>query len=261
MHDVISRAESSGSPRLGIWRGYQDDADGKMPGLLETHRNAAIECQRHRRALASALRLLHKPLPIDGPGSIGSLSSPGRGRGADRWASDTRRFAILGNSGSGKSTLATWLAQVAELALLDLDSVAWEPDRPGVERPAALAEADVAAFCATHARWVIEGCYANLVAAALQCQPLLVFLNPGLESCTANCLTRPWEPHKYASKQDQDANLEFLLSWVAEYYTRDGPMSLQAHRELFARYPGRKVELRRVPELSPPGPEVLAWLR
>jgi hypothetical protein len=108
---------------------------------------------------------------------------------------------------------------------------------------------------------VIEGCYANLVEAAFRCQPLLVLLNPGLASCTANFLTRPWEPHRYASKQDQDANLEFLLSRVAEYYTRDGPMFLHARQEVFVRYPGRKVELRRVPELSPPEPDVLAWLR
>lgn len=171
------------------------------------------------------------------------------------------RVAILGNSGSGKSTLAHWLAQSANLAVLDLDSVAWEPDRPAVARSSALAEADVAKFCSTHTGWVLEGCYGNLIDTALQFRPFLIFLNPGLESCTAHCLSRPWEPHKYASKQAQDANLQFLLSWVAEYYTRDGPMSLGAHQTVFSKYPGRKVELERVPQLNPPEAEVLAWLR
>ena len=171
------------------------------------------------------------------------------------------RIAILGNSGSGKSTLANWLAESAGLAVLDLDTVAWEPGQPAVERPGALAEADVAAFCDAHARWVVEGCYANLVAAALRFEPLLVFLDPGLEGCLANCRDRPWEPHKYPSRQAQDANLEFLVSWVAEYYTRDGPMSLRAHREVFAGYAGRKIEFLRVPGLSPPDPDVLALLR
>lgn len=171
------------------------------------------------------------------------------------------RVAILGNSGSGKSTLANWLARSANLAVLDLDSVAWEPDQPAVARSSALAEADVAKFCTTHSRWVLEGCYANLIEAAFQLQPLLIFLNPGLESCAAHCRNRPWEPHKYTSKQEQDANLQFLLSWVAEYYTRDGPLSLGAHRAVFDMYPGRKVELQRVPQLSPPEAEVLAWLR
>jgi adenylate kinase family enzyme len=40
------------------------------------------------------------------------------------------RIAILGNSGSGKSTLANWLAESADLAALDLDTVAWEPGPP-----------------------------------------------------------------------------------------------------------------------------------
>ena len=171
------------------------------------------------------------------------------------------RFAILGNSGSGKSTLANWLAQSANLGVLDLDSVAWEPSQPAVQRPSALAESEVAAFCAARTRWVVEGCYANLIEVALQFEPLLVFLNPGLDGCAANCLKRPWEPQKYPSKQAQDANLKFLMSWVAEYYRRDGPMSLRAHQEIFGGYSGRKIELQRVPELSPPEPEVFAWLR
>jgi adenylate kinase family enzyme len=171
------------------------------------------------------------------------------------------RVAILGNSGSGKSTLANWLAQSANLAFLDLDSVAWEPGQPAVARSSLLAEVDISTFCTTNTRWVLEGCYGNLIEAALQFQPFLIFLNPGLETCTANCLKRPWESHKYRSKQEQDANLEFLLSWVAEYYTRDGPMSLAAHQAVFDKYPGRKVELQRVPQLSPPEVEVLAWLR
>lgn len=171
------------------------------------------------------------------------------------------RFAILGNSGSGKSTLAHFLATSANLSVLDLDSVAWERDQPAVERPSAAAEADVVAFCTTHTRWVMEGCYSNLVRASLQLQPLLIFLNPGLEACRANCRSRPWEPHKYPSKRDQDANLALLLSWVAEYYTRQGSMSLGAHRALFDSYEGRKVELKRTPQLNPPDAEVLSWLR
>jgi adenylate kinase family enzyme len=170
------------------------------------------------------------------------------------------RVAVFGNSGSGKSTLASWLARSADLKVLDLDSVAWEPSQPAVALPSAVAEASVSSFCTSNARWVVEGCYANLIEVALRSEPFLIFLNPGLEICLAHCLNRPWEPHKYTSKQEQDANLQFLLSWVAEYYTRDGPLSLGGHHAVFARYPGRKVELRRVPQLSPPDPEVLAWL-
>ena len=117
------------------------------------------------------------------------------------------------------------------------------------------------AFCTANRTWVVEGCYGNLVGASLGFQPLLIFVNPGLEACLANCRSRPWEPHKYASKEEQDANLEFLLSWVADYYSREGPMSLGFHRALFDGYEGREIELTRSPELNPPDPEVLSWLR
>lgn len=171
------------------------------------------------------------------------------------------RFAILGNSGSGKSTLANWMARWASLAVLDLDSVAWEPDQPAVARDDALAEADVVKFCNAHPGWVLEGCYGNLIEAALRFEPLLIFLNPGVDSCKAHCRGRPWEPHKYASKEEQDANLQFLLSWVVDYYSRDGSTSLGAHRAIFSGYSGRKVEIQHVPQLNPPEAELLAWLR
>lgn len=126
------------------------------------------------------------------------------------------RVAILGNSGSGKSTLAAALAAVGDAATLDLDTVAWEAGPAPTLRDEDLARADVRHFCRTHPHWVVEGCYASLIDAALDFEPTLLFLNPGVEACLANCRARHWEPHKYASQADQDANLAFLLSWVAE---------------------------------------------
>lgn len=162
------------------------------------------------------------------------------------------RIAIIGNSGSGKSTLAKSLAKLAGAPLLDLDSVAWEPDQVAVQRPDEAAEKDVRAFCAASSDWVVEGCYANLVRVALKFEPELLFLNPGEERCVANCMSRPWEPHKYSSSAEQDQRLPFLLSWVAEYYTRDGEMSLSAHAACFREYPGPKRELTGSPDLDSP---------
>lgn len=154
------------------------------------------------------------------------------------------RIAILGNSGSGKSTLAQRLADNVGAAVLDLDTVAWEPGKIAVPRDPAAAAADVQAFCASHRTWVVEGCYAGLVAATFTFTPKLIFLDPGLEQCLANCRARPWEPHKYASKDEQDERLAFLLQWVADYYTRDGDLSLAGHRALFDAYAGPKQHLR-----------------
>jgi adenylate kinase family enzyme len=171
------------------------------------------------------------------------------------------RVVVLGNSGSGKSTLAAALAATAGVPCLDMDTVAWERDRPAVPRTEALALDDIAVFCGSHENWVVEGCYANLAAAALELAPKLILLNPGLEACLANCRSRPWEPHKYPSKRAQDANLEFLLSWVEEYYTRNGPMSLAGHQDCFGSYAGPKRELLSVPALRPVEPQLLAWVR
>ncbi|WLT32313.1 hypothetical protein [Geothrix sp. PMB-07] len=150
------------------------------------------------------------------------------------------RIAILGNSGSGKSTLARGFAQCHHLEAVDLDTFAWEPGKIAVPRDPAVALAEVAAFCQRQSQWVIEGCYANLIEATLPHHPLLVFLDPGPEVCRAHCLNRPWEPHKYASKAEQDEKLTYLLGWVEAYYTRDGDMSHRAHRALFDAYAGPK---------------------
>ena len=170
------------------------------------------------------------------------------------------RIAIIGNSGSGKSTLARWLAARTGATLLDLDTVAWVPGQIAVPRAPDEAENEVRSFCSGHKGWVVEGCYASLVNAALAYSPRLLFLNPGEEQCLANCRARPWEPHKYDSKDDQDTRLPFLLSWVGEYYRRAGEMSLAGHVSCFASYVGQKRELRTAPVLIPPSPEVLTWI-
>ncbi len=170
------------------------------------------------------------------------------------------RLAILGNAGSGKSTLARWAAQRFGAACLDLDTVAWEPGQVAVPRDPAAAQADVARFCGAPGPWVVEGCYASLVATALSCGARLLLLNPGEAQCLANCRARPWEPHKYASPQEQDQRLEALLTWVRDYDGRDGEMSLAGHRALFEGFAGPKLELLRQPSLDPPAAELLGWL-
>ncbi|MGH8220324.1 MAG: shikimate kinase [Steroidobacteraceae bacterium] len=124
--------------------------------------------------------------------------------------------------------------------MLDLDTVAWEPQKVAVGRAEMDARRDVEAFCATNDGWIVEGCYAELVAISLHHSPLLILLDPGMEQCLENCRGRPWEAHKFRSKAEQDEKLDFLLSWVREYYTRDGSLSLRAHEAIFERYHGPK---------------------
>lgn len=154
-----------------------------------------------------------------------------------------RRVAIIGNAGSGKSTLARLLAAECGATVLDLDTVAWEPGKPATPRASAEAVAAVREFCANHESWVIEGCYGDLVESALDGTVELVFLNLSETDCVRQCRGREWEPHKWKSKETQDAHLDCLLDWVRAYYTRDGVMSQRGHREIFNRYAGPKREM------------------
>jgi adenylate kinase family enzyme len=152
------------------------------------------------------------------------------------------RVLVFGNSGSGKTTLACTLAVQHRLAHLDLDSIVWEPRQIAVQRPADAISASLRQFLSEHDAWIIEGCYGDLMeVASAQCTEL-IFLNPGLAACLANNRRRLWEPHKYASIEQQDAMLETLQAWVADYYTRTGPWSYETHRRIFDRHTGRKVE-------------------
>jgi adenylate kinase family enzyme len=160
---------------------------------------------------------------------------------------EARRVVILGNSGAGKSTLAARLARQHQLAHLDLDTLAWLPaasaGAPPERAPLADSIAQLERFICANERWVIEGCYADLLTAAAARSTLLVFINPGTLVCLAHCRARPWEPHKYASKRAQDANLEMLLDWVRDYETREDEFSLSSHRALFDGFSGNKREL------------------
>jgi adenylate kinase family enzyme len=152
------------------------------------------------------------------------------------------KIVVFGNSGSGKSTYARALAAQRGFEHLDLDSIVWEPGQIAVARPADAVRAELQAFVDAHPQWVVEGCYGELVEIAAQHCDELVFLNPGLDACLANNRRREWEPHKYASRAQQDAMLDALQAWVASYYTRSDAWSYGAHRALFDAHAGHKRE-------------------
>lgn len=168
-------------------------------------------------------------------------------------ATPVTRLLIFGNSGSGKSTLARALSARHALPHLDLDTIVWEPGQVAVARAPEAVRAELQAFMAANSGWVIEGCYGELVEAAAPACTRLLFLNPGLDACLANNRRRPWEPHKYASPEAQDAMLEHLQAWVAGYYLRDDACSLAEHRRVFDAHPGDKRELTGLHDLARPG--------
>lgn len=152
-----------------------------------------------------------------------------------------KKVVIFGNSGSGKSTLAKELCDTEVLPHLDLDSIAWKPNSPPERRPIAESRSDINAFTDAKESWVIEGCYADLLKLVIPDSTEIVFLNLPIDTCISNARNRPWEPHKYKSKEAQDENLEMLIGWISQYETRNDTFSRSAHQRLFQGYSGKKT--------------------
>jgi adenylate kinase family enzyme len=152
------------------------------------------------------------------------------------------RILIFGTSGSGKSTLARALSRIHRAEHLDLDVIAWRADQPTVRAAFDDSRRELMRFIERFDDWVIEGCYSDLLREAATYCTEMIFLNPGVEACVENCRSRPWEPHKYASREAQDANLGMLVEWVREYETREDEFSLTEHSKLYEQHQGKKAE-------------------
>lgn len=152
------------------------------------------------------------------------------------------KLILLGNAGAGKSTLAQKRMDGKSVARLSLDEVAFAGSAE--RRPLADSIADVRRFIASNPSWIIEGCYADIIEPILPDCDELIFLNPGVDACIAHCRARPWEPEKFPTRAEQDANLANLIAWVAAYETRDDEYGLRRHRALFDAFQGPKQEFR-----------------
>jgi hypothetical protein len=102
---------------------------------------------------------------------------------------------------------------------------------------------DVMRWIAEKESWIVEGCYADFVEPILPYCDELTFLNPGVEACIAHCCSRPWEPEKFSSHQEQDENLYNLIQWVRPYEKRDDEYGLCRHQVLYESFEGMKREI------------------
>ncbi len=151
-----------------------------------------------------------------------------------------RKILIFGNSSAGKSTLAKRLSEDNKLSHLDLDTLAWQPTTPPTRMPLTKSKQLIDEFILEQQDWVIEGCYADLLELVSDCANEIIFLDMPVEVCVKNAKQRPWEPHKYKSKAEQDANLSMLIEWIKAYTDRDDTFSYSAHKILFDSFGGKK---------------------
>jgi adenylate kinase family enzyme len=154
-----------------------------------------------------------------------------------------RKILKFGNSGSGKSTLAEQLRAQERLAHLDLDTLAWLAESPPRRAPIAISGEKIQQFMDEHEAWVIDGCYSDLLALASEQATEAIFMDLPLPMCIENAQGRPWEPHKYESKQAQDTNLAMLLDWISQYTEREDEFSHSAHVSFYEGFEGRKTRV------------------
>jgi adenylate kinase family enzyme len=150
------------------------------------------------------------------------------------------KILIFGNSGSGKSTLAKKIGDSSGLAHLDLDKLAWKATNPPERKSLIESKKDIFNFIQSSKEWVVEGCYTDLLELLVEHADEIIFLNLPVDLCITNAKKRPWEPHKYASKEAQDANLTMLIDWISQYTERQDTFSKQAHQKFFTEYSGKK---------------------
>ena len=138
------------------------------------------------------------------------------------------KVVIFGNSGSGKSTL-------------DLDTIAWKTSKTPERQTILESSQSINGFLSANSTWVIEGCYSDLLELVTQQADEVIFLNLPVSTCVANAKNRPWEPHKYKSKEAQEENLDMLIYWISQYTSRNDTFSKVAHEQLFEEFQGKKT--------------------
>ena len=128
----------------------------------------------------------------------------------------------------------------ATIPRLSLDEIAW--DRDARRKPLEESLTLLGQFLASNDQWIIEGCYGDLVEAALPHCSELRFLNSGVETCVAHCNRRPWELSKFSSAEEQNTMLRQLIQWVKDYESSDDEYGLKRHRRIFDGFSGARRE-------------------
>jgi adenylate kinase family enzyme len=156
-----------------------------------------------------------------------------------------RNILIFGNSGSGKSTLARSICEKNNFTHLDLDLLAWENTIPPRRKALTLSEKELLFFINDNESWVIEGCYVDLLELVKKYSNEIIFMDLPIVHCIENAKLRPWEPHKYESKQAQDQNLNMLIDWISQYEDRNDTFSKVSHQCFYDQFIGNKKTIYR----------------
>ncbi|MCX5497826.1 AAA family ATPase [Kaistia dalseonensis] len=149
---------------------------------------------------------------------------------------DYVRTLIIGNCGAGKSWLAERIARNLDITAIDLDAINWE--NGGYERARDKDVArEIVRSAAAEPRWVIEGVYGWLAEQAVGRATALIWLDLDVDKCLAALKARGPSPGANATLHAE------LITWAAEYPTRQNSSSLSGHHALFSSFRRRKIRL------------------
>jgi len=137
-----------------------------------------------------------------------------------------QRTVVVGNSGSGKSSLARSIAELISAPAIDLDHIRWQGETYGAKQDESIGKRLVAEVAAKPA-WVIEGVYGWLARVALPSATVLIWLDLPCEDCRAGLMARGLR------RGMTSADHATLVTWAAEYWTRDSSSSYYGHPCLF----------------------------
>jgi hypothetical protein len=157
------------------------------------------------------------------------------------------RSVIIGNSGAGKTTLGRQMAAMTGARHVALDDIYWI-NQAGLHKRVEPVAKQMTAEIAETPQWVIEGVFGWLAEVALPRATALIWLNLSWDECKAGLEARG--PQYSPSPEEYEA----LLTWAANYGTRQTPSSEAGHRKIFDAFSGSKVALTS-------RAEVAAWLQ
>ena len=152
------------------------------------------------------------------------------------------RTVIIGNSGSGKTWLAKRLGERANVPIVHLDELFWQPGGFDLKR----SESEIAGLIETMARgesWIVEGVFGDLAARFLSEASGLVWLDLPWPVCKRRLEARGSESKAHMKREQSEGGLRKLIEWAAEYCTRTGPCSKTGHRAIYRSFPGNKFFL------------------
>jgi len=153
------------------------------------------------------------------------------------------KICIIGNSWSGKSTLARYFWQRYTWAILDLDSIARDQTSTQLLRSSPHYRQPVIDEVCQWTHWILEWCYGDIISYALRTNPVLYWLDISIEDCITHNSTRPREPHKFSSMEEQKKHATELNERIKQYHHHTDDLWYHYHARLFAAYQGEKYHL------------------